>query len=487
MPTDTTKAVVINPPGQLLSVDICVIGAGAGGLAVATAAAAFGQRVVLIEKHKMGGQSLSYGCIPSKALVVAGKRAQAMRTSAKFGIAAVEPQIDARGVHDHVKCVISAIAPNTSVERFTGMGIRVITAAGKFVDKSTVVAGDYRVTARRFVIATGSSPAVPLIPGLADLPYFTNETIFENSARLAHLIIVGGEPSGLELAQAYRRLGSEVTVLDGGKALSSYDSELTGFVLARLRNEGVVIREGVAVQGVSGAGGSVAVTVKHDDKLEVIAGSHVLVATGRKPNVADLGLDAAGIAYEKTGITVNAGLHTTNKRVFAIGDVIGGSQFAHVANDHAGIVLRRALFRMPAKATRRVIAKVTFTDPEIAHVGLSETQARAKYRKVNVLRWPYHENDRAQVERETVGNIKVVVSPRGHIIGATIVGAQAAELIQMWSLALSQGLKIKAMTEWISPYPTLSEINKRAAFRYYATAAGNPVVRKVIAWLAKLG
>lgn len=487
MSTDTAEAVAINPPGQLLSVDFCVIGAGAGGLAVAAAAAVFGQRVVLIEKHKMGGDGLNYGGVPLHALIAASRRAHAMRTSAKFGIAAVEPQIDARAVHDHIKGVINALAPNSSVERFTAMGVRVITAAGKFIDKTTVVAGEHRITARRFVVATGSSPILPPVPGLADVPYFTNETIFETSARIAHLIIIGGEANGLELAQAYRRLGSDVTVLDSGKAMSKNDPELSPFVLARLRSEGVIIREGVAVQGVSSAGGSVAVTVKADDKLETITGSHVLVAAGRKPNVSDLGLDAAGIAYEKTGITVNAGLVTTNKRVFAIGDVTGGHSFTHVATHHADVVIRRALFRLPAKTTVRAMPWVTYTDPELAHVGLTEAQARDKHGKINVLRWPYHENDRAHAERETAGNVKVVVSPKGHILGATIVGAQAGELIQMWSLALSQGLKIKAMTEWISPYPTLSEINKRAAFRYYATAAGNPVVRKIIAWLAKLG
>lgn len=487
MSKDQTEAVVIHPPAQTIAADICVIGAGAGGLAVAAAAAAFGQRVVLIEKHKVGGNSLNYGCVPSKALLAAAKRASAMRTSVKFGIAPVDPQIDARAVHAHVRSVIDAITPNNTVERFTGMGIRVITAAAKFIDKSTVVAAEHRITARRFVVATGSSPLVPNIPGLADVPYFTNETIFDNATRLSHLIIIGAGSIALELAQAHRRLGSQVTVLEAATALSDEDPELAAFVLRRLRDEGITIREGVAVQGVSHAGDSVAVTIKSDAGLETITGSHVLIAAGRKPNTADLGLDAAGITYDKTGIKVSAGLVTTNKHVFAIGDVIGGVPSTHAATDDAGIVVRRALFRLPVKTTNRPMPRVTFTEPELAHVGLTESQARAKYGKINVLRWPYHENDRAQAERETEGHVKVVVSAKGHILGASIVGANAGELIQMWCLALSQGLKIKAMMEWISPYPTLSEINKRVAFRYYATATGNPVVRKAIAWLAKLG
>ena len=487
MPKDNAEANVAPVRGETIDVDFCVIGAGSGGLSLAAAAAAFGQKVVLIEKHKMGGDCLNYGCVPSKALIAAGKRANAMRTSAKFGIAPIEPRIDARAVHDHVKGVIAAIAPNDSVERFTGLGVRVITAAGRFVDKSTVVAGEHRITARRFVIATGSSPVVPPIPGLADVPYFTNETIFDNTTKLAHLIIIGGGPIGLELAQAHRRLGSEVTVLEGAKSLAKDDPELAVMVLAQLRSEGVDIREGSMVQHVTASNGGVAVTVTKDGAPQTIAGSHILVAAGRRPNTADLGLEAAGVKFDKKGITVDAGLTTSNAKVFAIGDVTGGLQFTHVANDHAGIVIRRALFRLPAKTTGRPVPWVTYTDPELAHVGLTETEARGKHGKINVLRWPYHENDRAQAERETEGQIKVVVGPKGHILGATIVGAHAGELIQMWSLALSQKLKIRAMTEWISPYPTLSEINKRAAFRYYATAAGNPFLRKAIAWLAKLG
>ncbi|MGQ0457316.1 MAG: dihydrolipoyl dehydrogenase family protein [Hyphomicrobium sp.] len=472
---------------ETISVDFCVIGAGSGGLSLAAAAAAFGQRVVLIEKHKMGGDCLNYGCVPSKALLAAGKRAQAMRNAAKFGIAAVEPKIDYRGVNDHVKGVIAAIAPNDSVERFTGLGVQVITAAGRFIDKQTVVAGEQRITARYFVIATGSSPVAPPIPGLADVPYFTNESIFDNGEKLPHLIIVGAGPIGLEMAQAHRRLGSSVTVLEGATALAKDDPELTTVVIEKLRDEGVVIRENVRVERVSGGAGQITATILDGGKSETVEGTHILVAAGRKPNIADLGLEAAGVAFDKKGVQVSSGLVTTNKRVFAIGDVAGGLQFTHVANDHAGIVIRRTLFKLPAKATGRHAPWVTFTDPELAHVGLTEAEARAAHGKIGVLRWPYHENDRAQAERETAGHVKIIVDKGGRIRGATIVGAQAGELIQMWSLALSQGMKIKAMTDWISPYPTYSEINKRAAFRYFATAPSKPIVRKIIALLAKLG
>ena len=475
------------PAAEVLSVDFCVIGAGSGGLSVAAAAAAFGQRVVLIEKHKMGGDCLNYGCVPSKALLAAAKRAHAFRTSGKFGIAPVVPTIDPRLVHDHVHGVIAAIAPNDSVERFTGLGVQVITAAGRFADANTVEAGGKRIRARRFVIATGSSAVVPPIPGLSDVPYFTNETIFDNAMPMEHLIVIGAGPIGLEMAQAHHRLGARVTVLDGAKALAKDDPELTAIVLQHLRDEGIAILEETAVERVTNVNGRISVAVKTAGASQTIDGTHILVAAGRRPNTADLGLEAAGIKFDKKGITVNAGLTTSNPRIYAIGDVAGGLQFTHVANDHAGIVIKRALFRLPAKATNRPVPWVTYTDPELAHVGLTEAEAKAKHGKINVLRWPYHENDRAQAERETTGHVKVVTDKKGRILGASIVGLHAGELIQMWSLALSQGLKIRAMTEWISPYPTLSEINKRAAFRYYATAASNPFVRKVIALLAKLG
>ncbi len=475
------------PSGDTLNVDLCVIGAGSGGLSVAAAGAAFGQKVVLIEKHKMGGDCLNYGCVPSKALIAAGKRAQAMRDSDEFGILSVEPAINHAAVHDHVQSVIAAIAPNDSVERFTALGVQVIQAAGKFIDKWTVRAGDYTITARRFIIATGSSPVVPPFPGLDSVAYFTNETIFNNGQKLDHLIVIGGGPIGMEMAQAHRRLGSRVTVLEGATALGKDDPELTAVVLKHLRAEGLEIREGAMVERVEGSMGRINVTIKTAGGTETLEGSHILVATGRKPNVADLNLEAAKIKYDKRGITVDQGLRTSNNRVFAIGDVTGGLQFTHVANYHAGIVIRRALFRLPAKTNNALIPWVTYTEPELAHVGMSEAQAREAKQKINVLRWPYHENDRAQAERTTEGHVKVVTSGNGKILGATIAGEHAGELIQVWSLAISQGLKVKAMAEYISPYPTLGEVNKRAATRYFATVPSNPFVRRLIGFLAKFG
>ncbi|MEO0791485.1 MAG: FAD-dependent oxidoreductase [Pseudomonadota bacterium] len=470
-----------------IETDICVIGAGSGGLSVAAAAAAFGVDVVLIEKHKMGGDCLNYGCVPSKALIAAGKRAHTMRSSAAFGIAPAEPDIDWGKVNAHVHEVIAAIEPNDSVERFTGLGVKVIQAGGHFIDNKTVMAGQTKVKARRFVIATGSGPLVPPIPGLDTVPYFTNETIFDNTEKLDRLIIVGGGPIGMEMAQAHQRLGVQVTVLEGARAMGKDDPELAKVVLESVRKDGVDIREGALVQSVGGSDGAIEVTIKTDAGEEVVHGTHLLMAVGRKPNVDGLGLEKGGITFDKRGIKVNDKLVTSNSKVYAIGDVIGGLQFTHVANYHAGIVIRQALFKLPVKVNDGIIPWVTYTEPELAHVGLTETQAKERHGEVSVLRWPYHENDRAQAERETEGHVKVLTDKKGRILGASIVGHHAGELIQMWSLAVSQKMKIKAMTDWISPYPTLAEINKRAAYKSYGDAAKSPTVRKVIGFMRALG
>ena len=469
---------------ETISVDFCVIGGGGAGIEVAIAAAAFGQRVAVIEKHKTGGDSLYCGGAASKALLAAGKRAQAMREAGKFGIAPVEPRIDHRAVRDGVRGVIDAIAPNSAIERLSGLGIRVITAAGRFLDKQTVAAGEHRVTARYFVIATGSSPLAPPIPGLADIPYFTNETIFDNARFLPHLIVIGATGVGLELAQAHRRLGSAVTVLESANVLAEYDPELAQPLLERLNAEGVDIRDGVRIERVVADAAGVRIALAGGGEIE---GSHILVAAGRKPNISDLGLEAAGVKFDASGVKVSGGLITSNARVFAVGDATGDPPFTHNATEHAGVVIKRALFKLPVNVAKHASPRVVFTDPELAHVGLAEQDARQKYGRVSALRWPYHENDRAQAERETSGHAKVVVDKRGRIRGATIAGAQAGELIQMWSLAVAHGMKINAMTRWISAYPTLSEINKRAAFRHLVTIPSKPLVRKVIALLSKLG
>lgn len=472
----------------ILTPDICVIGAGSGGLSVAAAAAAFGVSVVLLEKGKMGGDCLNYGCVPSKALIAAGKTAETFRQARKFGIMPTVPEVDFQKVHDHVHGVIAAIAPNDSVERFTGLGVRVITEAGRFQDEKTVVAGKYVIRARRFVVATGSSAAVPPIPGLDSVAYFTNETIFENTLCPEHLIIIGGGPIGMEMAQAHRRLGAKVTCIEMMRAFGKDDPELTAIALEQIRREGVDIRENTkTIRLVPGSDKGVDVIVEKDGREETISGSHLLLATGRSPNVSGLDLEKAGIDHSRKGIAVDQTLRTTNKRVYAIGDVAGGLQFTHVAGYHAGLVIRSILFRMSAKENRAIIPWVTFTDPELAHVGLSENDAREKHGPLRILRWPYAENDRAQAEHKTIGLIKIIADRKGRILGASIVGHGAGEMINVWALAVSQKLKVGAMTGYIPPYPTMTEIGKRAATEFYKPSLKNPWLHRLIRLLSKFG
>jgi pyruvate/2-oxoglutarate dehydrogenase complex dihydrolipoamide dehydrogenase (E3) component len=474
---------------QQLTPDICVIGAGSGGLSVAAAAAAFGVPVVLIERGKMGGDCLNYGCVPSKALLAAGKHAHALQSAAPFGIKAQRAKIDFLDVHAHVQDTIRAIAPNDSKERFTGLGVHVIAGTARFQDRRTVAVGDCAIKARRFVIATGSTAAVPPIPGLDQAPYLTNETIFDLTQCPKHLIVVGAGPIGLEMAQAHRRLGAEVTVLEAAAPLAKDDAECAAIVLDQLAREGVAIRSGVKIARIERGRGKVrAILAGADGSEEALEGSHLLVAAGRSANVAELGLDAGGILHEPRGIPVDKGLRTSNRRVYAIGDaVLGGPQFTHVANYHAGLVIRNALFRLPVDARKGVIPWVTYTDPELAHVGLREDEARAQGNAVRVLRWPYHENDRAHAERATRGHIKVVTDTKGRILGVTIVGAQAGELIATWTLAVTQRLKVGALLGLVLPYPTLGEVGKRAALSYYNSSLTNPWVRRIISFLRRFG
>ena len=474
---------------ETLKPDICVIGAGSGGLSVAAAAAAFGVPVVLVERHKMGGDCLNTGCVPSKALLAAGKRAALMRSGAPFGVTAQTVDVDFAKVHEHVQRVIAAIAPTDSAERFAGLGVRVIKGHARFKDRRTVAVGDvYEIRARRFVIATGSTPALPPIPGLDQVAYLTNESIFSLTERPDSLIIIGGGPIGLEMAQAFRRLGSEVTVLEAAVPLAKDDPECAAIVLDQLDREGVVIRDGVKVVRVAPASGGVAVTFERAGGEETVEGRHLLVATGRKSTTDGLDLEAARITYDRSGIVVNKNLKTANRRVYAIGDVAAGQlQFTHAANYHAGLVIRNALFRLQVKVNNDVIPWVTYTEPELAQTGLSEAQARARKLKIRILRWPYHDNDRAQTERETHGHIKVITDRKGKILGATIVGAQAGELIAMWTLAIAQGLNVRSLTGIVLPYPTLSEIGKRAAIDYFTPSLTSPWLRRVIAWLRIFG
>lgn len=478
---------------QTLTPDICVIGAGSGGLSVAAAAAMFGVSVVLVERDRMGGDCLNVGCVPSKALIAAGARAQAIREAGRFGVGAGEPQVSYAQVHDHVQRVIGAIAPNDSVERFGALGVTVIKGEARFASRSTVVVGEQVIKARRFVIATGSRPSAPPIPGLADVPYLTNESVFELTKLPARLLVLGGGPIGVELAQAMARLGSAVTIVEAQTLLSRDDPEAAAIVRRRLLREGVTLREQAKVLRAEPIKGGVRLVLdgSAEGAEDALDGTHLLVATGRKPNIEALDLDLAGVASDARGVIVDKGLRTANRRIYAIGDCASGQagalQFTHVANYHAGLVLRSALFRLPVKVSTNAIPRVTYCHPELASVGLSEDEARKSAGEIRVLRWPYAENDRAQAERETEGFVKVVTTKKGRILGVTIVGAQAGDMIVPWCMAVQKGFGVKDMAGLVFPYPTFSEVSKRAAVSFYAPLAAKPGIRKLIGFLRRFG
>jgi pyruvate/2-oxoglutarate dehydrogenase complex dihydrolipoamide dehydrogenase (E3) component len=448
-----------------IKTDILVIGGGSGGLSVAAGASQMGADVVLLEGHKMGGDCLNYGCVPSKALIATGKAAYGQQHSSQFGVTDAAGAVDYAAAKDHVADVIATIAPVDSQERFEGFGINVIREFGKFISPTEVQAGDTIITARRIVIATGSSPFVPPIPGLDNVPYETNETLFELRDAPEHLLIIGGGPIGMEMAQAHIRMGCAVTVIEGAKALGKDDPELAEVVLSSLKDEGVEIAEDALAAEIRGTAGAIEVETQDG---RIFKGSHLLMAVGRKANTDKLDLEAGGVEPARGGIEVDESLRTSNKRVYAIGDVAGGLQFTHVAGYHAGVIIRSMLFGLPSKAKTAHIPWATYTDPELSQVGLTEVEAKAAHGDaVEVVRFHYSHNDRAIAERKTKGFIKVMVV-KGRPIGVSIVGYQAGELINLWALALANKMKMSQIAAMVAPYPTIGEINKRAAGAYFS-------------------
>jgi len=473
---------------NVLTPDICVIGAGSAGLTVASSAAAHGVSVVLIEKERMGGSSLRRADVPSTALIAAARHARAARDGANFGMVVDPPKTDFPAVMAHVREVIAALEPNDSVERFTGLGVTVLKGAARFIDRQTVTVNETNVRARRFVIAAGSRPAIPPIQNLNAVPYLTSETIFDLKRLPGRLVVIGGDRTGLEMAQAFRRLGSEVTVLEAERALANDDRELTTLLLETLRSEGIDIREGAEIVRVTRRGRSgVRVALDHDAEIENLDATHLLVAAGRRPDLNDLGFEEGRIAFDEGGIKVSRRLRTSNRRVYAIGDVTSHPRFTHWADHQAELVVRSILFRIGGKLESDTLPWVTFTDPALAHVGLSEDEAIRRYGRISVLRWPFSENDRAHADRSTRGLVKVLATQRGRIVGADILGRDAGELIAPFALAVSERMNVKNLASAVFPYPTRSEAARRAAISFNAQKLDSPWLRRLVQVLRKLG
>jgi pyruvate/2-oxoglutarate dehydrogenase complex dihydrolipoamide dehydrogenase (E3) component len=462
--------------------DLAVIGAGAAGLSVTAVAAQLGVNVALIERNRMGGDCLNTGCVPSKALLAASHMAAAARGAGRFGVRLSEPEVDWAAIRSHVHGAITALAPMDSEARFSALGAAVLRGEAHFVAPDALAVDGRRITARRIVIAAGSRAAVPPIRGLESVPFWTNETVFDLAEPPEHLLILGGGPIGLEMADAFAGLGVPVTVVEAATIAGREDPELADGLRSALTRRAVGLLEGVGVAAVEPG----PVLVLTDGRR--IAGSHLLVAVGRQPNLESLDLDVGGVRASVAGVTTDRGLRSvTNRRVFAVGDIadpvgIGPRAFTHVGSYHAGIVIRRALFRLPARLDYAALPRVTYTQPELAQVGMTEAEARAAGHAVSVLRWPLADNDRAVTDGDTAGLVKLVVR-RGRVLGAGILAPEAGEMIGVWTLAIAQRTKVSALAAMIVPYPTRSEAAKRAAGSLFAPKLFSERTKRLVRWL----
>lgn len=473
---------------EVLKPDLCVIGAGPGGLAAAAGAVFAGATVVLIERGATGGASLNAGGMASKALVAAARGAHFCQHAGRFGFKEGRGKIEFLNTHAHVRDVMRALAPNASRERMAGLGVRFIAGAASFKDRHTVIVGNaYEIAARTFVIATGASEIPSAIAELDSVPHYTSETIFDLIHSPKQLIIVGGSPHVLELAQAHRRLGAEVTVLTAAQPLAQTDPECAAVVLDQLASEGVVIRSGVRVLRAERSRPRVRVIIAAEGGAEeVVEGSHLLMMPDRRPDLTELNLAAAGVKHKAEGIRVNRSLRTSNKSVYAIGDAVAGSaQSVQAATHQAALVVRRAILGLAIDRAATPIPSVIYTDPELAHIGLDEAAAKKKRRPIRCLRWGFHDNDRARAEDTQQGHVKIITDLRGRILGATIVGAQASEMISLWTLAIAEGLNIRAMQRLVTPYPTFAEISQRAAMSYDMSLKAPSRVERLMSFLRR--
>lgn len=472
---------------QKITADLCIIGAGSAGLSAAAGAAMLGLNVVLYEKGDMGGDCLNTGCVPSKALISAAKHAATIREASAFGIETTPPRTDWPAVKAHVRKAIDTIAPVDSQERFEELGVTVIREHARFIDRNTIGSDTTRTKARRIIIAAGSHAFIPPIDGLASTPFLTNETLFDIPEFPSHLLILGGGPIGIEMAQAFRRLGADVTVIEMANALARSEPSHAKLVLDTLKAEGVTLLEGTKATKVTGTTGNITVTLDTKDGPSTVTGSHLLVAVGRQTALEGLDLDTGGVAHTRKGVTVDDTLRSnSNKRVWALGDAAGMEQFTHVAGWHASVFIRRALFKQGTKAHSLPLPAVTYTAPELAQIGLTEADARVAHGdSVQVTHFSLEENDRAIAEGKPYGEARLIIL-KGKIIGASIVGEGAGETLQIIALAMSNGLKVKDLTNFVSPYPTRSEVVKRAASAHFTDALFSPRTKKLVGLLQRI-
>ncbi len=469
---------------ETITPDICVIGAGHGGLTAVAEARALGASVVLVERAKMGGDYLNTGAVPSAALAAAAAHAAAIRAGASFGVGSDEPRISARKVHDYVAEVTAGLGQRDAEARVEALGARVLKGEAHFINRRTIAVEDVEVRARRFIIATGARSVVPPIPGLEGVPYFTSETIFDNTRKLTHVVIIGGGTTGLEIAQSLRRLGAQVTVIEPKVPLPGIDPELAAIALERLSEEGVAVRAGTDVAAIQARSQGIGVLVRSGEHEEMLDVSHILVALERVPELDALDLGKAGIkraADDPRRLMVNARLRTTNRRVYAIGDAAGGPRYAHLAAWQAGLVVKSALLGMPQKAAPAMVPSIVFTDPEIAEIGLGEAAARQRLGDgFTVFRAGFADNDRARATRKTYGAAKLIVDRKGAIVGAGIVGERAGDLIGLFTYAIAHRMPAKSLTGFVAPHPSLAAIAHELGKEYSRAKGVDPLMERLV-------
>lgn len=468
-----------------LTPDICVIGDGPGGLAVATAAALFGVRTVLA---RQGGHAFSRNeGARGQALRAVSAMARGAADAAMFSPARAAQESDYGRVRAHLDQLAASSAIDTSNERLAALGVIVLEGEARFQNRRQVAIGQTVVKARRFVVATGSRPITPAIAGLSDLPFLTEDSIFDLAKRPDRLIVLGGTPSAVELAQAMQALGSKVALVAPEGLLPEEDPEAVGVLRRALLGDDIALHEDRPILRAESHRQRPRLVLAGEVMID---GTHLLVASGRRPDIAGLELDLAGVRSDDTGIVVDASLRTANRSIYAIGDCAGGAATgmasSHAAQQQAGLVLRNALFRQPVRFKPEQVPRTVHGRPELASVGLSEQQARAQG-EVRVMRWPYAESQRAQAELRTEGLIKLMTDRKGGILGVVIAGEQAAELIAPWSLAVQKRMNVKEMAGLIAPSQSLSELSRKAALSFQAPLAAKPGIRRLIGFLRRFG
>lgn len=469
--------------------DLGVIGAGAAGLTVASGAAQLGAKVVLIEKEPaLGGDCLHHGCVPSKTLIKTARVYHQIKSAQNYGLPPIPaPPVDFARVADRIREVIAVIQRHDSVERFRALGVETVFGRARFTDSRQVEADGRKISARQWVIASGSSPSAPPIPGLDQTPHLTNKNIFSLPKLPASMIVLGAGPIAVEMAQAFNRLGCRVSVVQrSDRILSKEDRDMADLVMAAMAAEGVEFHLEAKIVGVRDLGDRRELVYQDARGSEVrLTAEALLVALGRRPNLEGLNLEAAGAAFTPKGVLVDARLRTSRKHIFACGDATGAYQFTHAAGYEAGVVLANAVFHLPRKADYTWLPWCTYSEPELASIGLNEKAARKKGLAYHIWTEDFADNDRAQTEGAG-GRLKMLVDEREKVLGVQIVGPHAGELINEWAAVLNGKVKLAALAAAVHPYPTLGEINKRVAGDLMAPKLFSPKVKKALKLLFRL-